>query len=314
MPGRAIIESRDIATHPLAVALQQQGWEILPQYDATSRPNADLWLVDMYRSIKQPVKFRANVAHARRHGIPVLAWNRDAPWNRGAKTWRLWLIRQLRYLDIYLSHSMQGARDFAPECHYFPNAADIGRYHLNGATLADMRHPEWYKFDVSFIGNIDAGRYPELRQRVALLQQICAQLQTLGISVRIVNARDLSVNEQIHIIQRSRINLNVGAACDDGPEPSWGLPERCYGIPACGGLLLSDWRLHAADDFCRDHEWLDFRSIDECIGQIQWLLTNLQRARNIADAAHQRVMNQHTYVHRTRQLLQWVTAWKQRGS
>lgn len=311
---RAVIESRNFAQHPLVEALQKQGWEVFPAYQRKMAPEIDFWLANMYSDIKQPLEFRRNVADARKRGIPVLTWNRDAPWNLGAKAWRLWLIRNLRYLDIYLSHSMQGADGFADEIHYFPNAADTSRYNLSGASLEAMRENDWYRYDVSFVGNIDAQAHPEMRQRVALLKQIETELNNRGVRCHFVHSNGLSTAEQIDIIQRSRINLNVGAACDDGPEPSWGLPERCYGIQACGGLLLSDFRQHAADDFERNQEWLDFQSVQQCVEQVLWLLADLQRARDIAEAAHRKVMAQHTYQHRTQQLLHWVADWRKRNN
>lgn len=160
--------------------MQEQGWEVFPSYQRNRTPLVAFWLANMYSDIKRPLEFRLNVADARRRGIPVLTWNRDAPWNLGAKSWRLWLIRNLRYLDIYLSHSMQGADGFASETHYFPNAADTSRYNLSNSSLEAMRNSEWYRYDVSFVGNIDAQAHPEMRQRVALLQQIEKELQPLG--------------------------------------------------------------------------------------------------------------------------------------
>ncbi len=52
--------------------------------------------------------------------------------------------------------------------------------------------------------------------------------------------------------------MNIGAAADGEREKSWGLPERCYGIPACGGFLLSDERGHAANDFVVGRELVFF--------------------------------------------------------
>lgn len=311
---RAIIESRNFAQHPLVETLQKRDWEVFPSYQRNQEPPADFWLANMYSDIKRPLEFRLNVADARKRGIPVITWNRDAPWNLGAKSWRLWLIRNLRYLDMYLSHSMQGAEGFASELHYFPNAADTSRYNLSGNSLSAMRDPDWYQYDVSFVGNIDAHAHPEMKQRVATLNAIEVALKSQGIQCHFVHSANLGSAEQIEIIQRSRINLNVGAACDDGPEPSWGLPERCYGIQACGGLLLSDYRPHAADDFKLETEWLDFRNVAQCVEQIVWLLGNLQRARDIAEAAHQRVLAYHTYEHRTSQLLEWVADWRKRNN
>ena len=81
---------------------------------------------------------------------------------------------------------------------------------------------------------------------------------------------------------RSRSSERAGstflriAACDAGAEPSWGLPERCYGVPACGGFLLSDRRRHAAEDFA-DDERAEYDGLDDCVRKIRHLPGALRR-------------------------------------
>jgi spore maturation protein CgeB len=101
-------------------------------------------------------------------------------------------------------------------------------------------------------------------------------------------------SDQVNFIQRSRINFNFWAGCYDGAEKSWGLPERCYGVPACGGFLLSDAREHAHDDFIPGEERVSFGSIDDVTEKVSFFLQRYDTARTIAERAHARVMREHT--------------------
>ncbi|MBF0438210.1 MAG: glycosyltransferase [Magnetococcales bacterium] len=240
-------------------------------------------------------------------GKPVAAINRDAPWNKGVHQRRLWALKQLRLLDFYLSHSLQKAEGFARQAIYFPNAADISRYHLRGKTLESLRNPTQYRHSVSFVGNIDDVRYKEHRERVEQLQTLREMLATAKIELTLFNSLKMSVEQQVEVIQTSLINLNLGAACDKGSERTWGLPERCYGIPACGGFLLSDARKQAADDFTPGEEWIDFEDLSGCVTRIQERLADFTGTRRMAEAAHTRVMTQHTYAHRAMKLKSLLT-------
>src|SRR5438045_7710238 len=52
-------------------------------------------------------------------------------------------------------------------------------------------------------------------------------------------------------------------------------PERCFGVPACGGFLLSDVRKHAAESFIPGVEWADFLDLDDCVAKIDRKSTRL---------------------------------------
>lgn len=165
---------------------------------------------------------------------------------------------------------------------------------------------------MSFVGTLDARKYPEFSERARFFAELERRLSGSGVSTWFRHGKDMPLADQIDLIQRSRINLNFGAACDDGPEKSWGLPERCYGVPACGGFLLSETRVHAKDDFDIGKEWVDFSDMEDCVGKVRRYLANFPEAREIAERAHARVLREHTYEHRARAIVTAAREWRAR--
>lgn len=257
--------------------------------------------VDCARGLRETAGLRRRLARAR---VPFVALNRDAPFNRGVHPLRLAVLRRLKPFDAYAAHSMQGAGRYARRTLYCPNAARESVYRVSEAELAALRDPARYRWDVSFLGNLDAARYGEHARRVAFLQSLSAKLEALGIRSLFRDSAGIPADEQVGILQASRINLSVMAACDAGAEASWGLPERCYGVPACGGFLLSDRRRHAAGDFAED-ERAEYDDLDDCVRKIRHFLAHFDQARAIAERARARVARDHGYRHRAGRLLDW---------
>lgn len=291
----------------LEEGLREAGCEIDRAW--TGQPASAL-VVDFCDAVRAPLRTWA-LRRAAGRALPLVAIARDAPWHKGVRRHKLWLAATLRPFDIYATHSLQQAERFARRPLYLPNAARTSQYRLGGLSLADLRDPARYRHQVSFVGNIDAERYREHRGRVDFLVALRERLARENICLDLIDGtRGLSGDEQARIIQASRINLNHGAACDGGGERSWGLPERCYGVPACGGFLLSDARRHAADDFVPDREWADYADFEACVARIRHFIAHPTAARDIAEAAHARVMACHTYRHRAQTLLDAIARWR----
>jgi spore maturation protein CgeB len=298
---------------PIVEAFEASGYNVLEDlWDPTDEQLADCeaYLLGMYDAMKRPLQTLRLKHKLSRHNIPLMTWNRDAPWHKGAKPWRLWWLKQLGVLDIYAAHSLQDSAEFAPVVVYLPNAAQLVSYNLGRACLEDMRDAGQYQWDVSFLGNIRAEKYPEMKERVRFLTELGARLARLGISYRFAHSEDMSAAEQVAIIQRSRINLSYGAACDDGGIKSCGLPERCYGVQACGGFLLSEYRRHAQDDFMIGEEWVSFDGMEDCLSKISFYLEHFDQAREIAERAHERVLLDHTYLRRAERLAEAAKRWR----
>ena len=258
--------------------------------------------VDCARNVRRTLGLKKRLARAK---VPFIALNRDAPFNRGIHPARLAVMAWLKPFDGYAAHSMQMAGKFSARTLYCPNAAREALYHVTDEQLAAMRDPAKYRWDVSFLGNLDATRYREHAQRVAFLGALDLKLSAAGIRTLFRNSIGMADTEQLEVIRTSRINLSTIAACDAGSEPSWGLPERCYGVPACGGFLLSDRRRHAPDDFA-DDERADYGDLEECVSKVRHYLLRLDEARAIAERARSRVARDHGYRNRAARLLDFA--------
>jgi spore maturation protein CgeB len=197
---------------------------------------------------------------------------------------------------------MQAAEKFSVRTLYCPNAARESLYHVNEEQLRAMRDPGSYRWDVSFFGNMDAKRYREHARRVAFLHALKGRLEAQNLKVLLRDSEGLSELEQQEIVRTSRINLSTYAACDAGAEPSWGLPERCYGVPACGGFLLADRRHHAPEDFA-DGERAEYEGLEDCVAKVRHYLANFGEARGIAERAQARAAREHGYRNRAGRLL-----------
>jgi spore maturation protein CgeB len=257
--------------------------------------------VDCARDVRRTAGLRRRLVRAR---VPFVALNRDAPFNRGVHPLRLAVLRRLKPFDAYATHSMQGAGRYARRTLYCPNAARESIYRVSDAELTALRDPARYRWDVSFLGNLDVARFSEHARRVAFLQALSARMEEWGIRTLFRDSAGVPVDEQIDIMQASRINLSAMAACDSDAEASWGLPERCYGVPACGGFLLADRRRHAAEDFAED-ERAEYDDFDDCVRKIRHFLANFGEARAIAERARARVERDHGYRNRAARLLDW---------
>ncbi|OHC70144.1 MAG: hypothetical protein A2045_11770 [Rhodocyclales bacterium GWA2_65_20] len=269
-----------------------------------------------YEGLRHPLTIWGMHRFLRRQGIPLFVWNQDAPHYLNRAGWRLDWLDRARLFDLYATHTLiDSRRYFADSVLYLPNATDISRYHLHGATLADLRNTGRYEHDVSFFGAMDGSRYREMRPRQEFFAALGERLAARGIRFLFRESAGMSVEEQVALVQKSRISLNFGASCDYGAPVASGLPERCYGIPACGGFLLCDRRTHARDDFTPGENWAEFDGVDGCVAQIEGWLANFAAARELAERCHAHVMTRHTYAHRAATLHQALLAWHagQRG-
>lgn len=272
-------------------------------------------VVDFGGGVKHPLRALMWKRRLSRHGVPVFAWNRDAPHNNNLRAWRLGLFDRLRALDIYATHSLVDDRwRFADTVLHLPNAADTSAYNLRGepeAVLARLRDPAQYRWDVSFFGALDGARYKEAASRQAFFGALAARLDALGIRHRFIDTTRtaLLLEEQVGLIQASRVNLNFGARCDYGGFPASGLPDRCFGIPACGGLLLTDRRIHTADSFGIGRHVDEFAGLDDCVEKIRRHLDDFGRSRDMAEAGWRHVMRHHTYDNRAETVHNALLAW-----
>ena len=287
------------------ITLHMDQWHALP-VAGDRLLGAAIWFYDALRHPLRVLSLKRRLAQDR---IPLFAWNQDAPHYLNRAKWRLELLDRARLLDIYATHTLIDRRQFADSVLYLANAADTSRYSLRGTTMPELRDPDCYDYDVSFFGAMDGSRYKEMQARQDFFAALGERLSARNVRFLFRESAGMSVDEQVRLIQRSRINLNYGASCDYNAPVASGLPERCYGIPACGGFLLCDRRTHARTDFSPGENWVEFEGLEDCVEQIAYWLDHFDAARDLAERCHAHVMAHHTYAHRAEALHSALQAW-----
>ena len=169
--------------------------------------------VDCARNLRRTLAMRQRLARA---GVPFIALNRDAPFNRGVHPTRLALIAWLKPFAAYATHSMQAAGRYSARTLYCPNAAHESVYRADREQIVAMRDPAGYRWDVSFIGNLNATRYREHARRVDFLSALETKLAPSGIKTLFRDSAGLTMAEQLEMMRTSRVNLSAIAACDAG--------------------------------------------------------------------------------------------------
>ena len=309
---RNLIICNEPGANPLIRELEQLGFEVVRNLwhpDSAQLQRLFLAWVYFYDCIKHPRK----VAQFRQHlqqQAPLVAWNRDAPSYKGRASWKIRLASWRKPLDIYMSHALVDGLQFGLQQLYLPNAVDPLSYNLHGRTLEELRQPARYNVDVSFFGGLDGQHHKGQRTHQIFFAELAQRLDALHISHHFFDGKGLTLPRQIECIQRSRINLQFGATREYPGQQAGGLPERCFGVPACGGFLLADRRFHAREDFTLGQNYVEFASLDECVEKICFHLQHFELSRNMAEAAHHHVLARHTYRHRAEQLVASVNNWR----
>lgn len=247
----------------------------------------------------------------RKAGVPYIFWNRDAPWHVGMKWFNRWALKRIKPVDIYLAHSLQGQSWFGGEAHYFPNAAQ--RAYYQDTDLQALRDESTYQNDMSFFGSIAKGKACNVKRRAAFLESLKSELRQripkIRFSILDASTQSLTQEEQLHLIRTSKINLNVGAMCDLPRKETWGLPERVFGVPAAGGLVITDSRHHVADTF-EQGSLPEFVTPQDCATLVENLLSDWSALRNLAEQQHKQILERHTYQLRARQLLRLLADYR----
>ncbi len=116
---------------------------------------------------------------------------------------------------------------------------------------------------------------------------------------RIVNTTRISQEEMVKVFRCSRINLNLSVSSQLAQNQIKG---RNFEIPACGGFQLSGVAERLEEFFEPDKEIVLYRSFDELVEKIRYYLAHESERATIAEAGYQRVLRDHTYEYRFREL------------
>lgn len=104
--------------------------------------------------------------------------------------------------------------------------------------------------------------------------------------------------EMFQRLRRSRVSLNTHIDLSATHASNMRLYEAT-GVASC---LLTDWKDNLAELFEPDAEVVTYRSADECVEKLQYLLAHEDERRRIALAGQRRTLRDHTFDRRAAQL------------
>jgi spore maturation protein CgeB len=83
---------------------------------------------------------------------------------------------------------------------------------------------------------------------------------------------------------------------------------RLFEGTGVGSCLLTDWKANIRDLFEPDSEVVTYRSAEECVEKVRYLLAHEDERRAIAAAGQRRALRDHTYERRAAQLDEIIRA------
>jgi spore maturation protein CgeB len=170
----------------------------------------------------------------------------------------------------------------AEQDEYSADVSFVGAGYANRRTLL----PRWLSKDWSF--KLWGNEWEGADGLTSVLQRGCARIDT-ETCIKIFNA--------------TSVNLNLHSCAGDGLDPEADFVNpRTFELAACGAFQLVDERSLLPDLFAAD-EMIRFTAATEVPSFIRTWLDDGPGRRAIAEAARRRVLAQHTYEHRMRELL-----------
>ena len=144
--------------------------------------------------------------------------------------------------------------------------------------------------------------------RQTLLEQMAKQLDVTIYTPEksiIPNAKSRGkvdyYDEAPYVYHNSKINLNITLR-----SIQTGIPLRAFDIMGCGGLLLSNYQEDFFEYFEPDEDFLMYGSYEEAIDKSSFYIKNEAEHDRIARNGMNKVMAEHTYLHRVREMCKYV--------
>jgi hypothetical protein len=104
--------------------------------------------------------------------------------------------------------------------------------------------------------------------------------------------------EMYRVIAEAKIVLNIHA----DSSPTYASNARLFETTGIGACLLTEKKVNLPSLFSPEREVVDYEGFDDCSEKISWLLNNDKEREAIAAAGQSRVLREHTFRHRAKEL------------
>jgi spore maturation protein CgeB len=207
--------------------------------------------------------------------------------------------------DFFSELKQAGIKNY----HYLPTAACP---ELHKQVTLSEEELNYYGSDVSFFG---AGYYNRRHFFKGLLDfdfRIWGSDWDMNSSLAKCVQRSgatVGTDEMVKIFNATKININLHSSTYHKGINPFGdfVNPRTFEIISCGGFQLVDKRSEIEELFETGKEIVLFKDLDDMRQKIIYYLNNPDERESIVERAMQRVMKDHTYEHRMREMLEFLT-------
>lgn len=259
---------------------------------------------DLVLAMAQAPMSQGALEHLRRKKFPTAMWFVEnyrhlTYWQHLAPAYDHWfVIQQGDCVDAL-------RRAGAPQVSYLPMAADPSVHRPLALTANEQLE---FGADVSFVGAGYANRrelLPRWLSKEWTFKLWGNEWDNAGplSSVLQRSGARIDTDTCLKVFNATAINLNLHSHTGTGLDPAGDFVNpRTFELAACGAFQLADQRTLLPDLF-REDELVSFSRPEDVPSLIRTWLRDAVGRRTIGELARQRVLQQHTYEHRMKDLL-----------
>jgi len=137
----------------------------------------------------------------------------------------------------------------------------------------------------------------KILQKVAVLNEL-PRNPKYSIKLKTLAKKPIYGLEMFRQISQSKITLNIHG----GVAGDYAANMRLFEVTGVGSCLITDWKKNLNELFEIDYEIVAFKSAEECIEKVNWLIDHPEERKTIAQAGQRRVLKEHTLENRAKQL------------
>lgn len=108
--------------------------------------------------------------------------------------------------------------------------------------------------------------------------------------------------EMFQVLADSSVVLNIHA----DSSPHFASNMRLFETTGVGTCLVTDWKENLHELFEPDREVVTYRTVEECVEKVRWLVTHPTEREEIARAGQARTLRSHTFDHRAAELVEII--------
>jgi spore maturation protein CgeB len=190
-------------------------------------------------------------------------------------------LAKAREFDLVFCNQMRAVEEFRRDgvpARLLPHAVEPKAYPNKPAAIK--------KYDVGFVG------FVTFEKRALMLDRIFKEFPNFWYGQRFFE-------ECAEIYRKSRIVFNA-AAVDD-------INMRCFEATAAGSFLLTEWVPTLSACFEDGKHVVTYKTMDEAVEKARYYLAHEEEREQIARAGMEHTLSHHTYGHRVKEVLKWMT-------